>query len=114
MYFTGHTVRAFFLVFFFKDGRRVEDGMYMSRLPLAMRGTESDHKLLPGDFGQDGAAWAAAPVLGGPDDHSWPAPLLLHPCRKIESSFGVATNAGAGSLSIVGRTTDLTLGLTLT
>jgi hypothetical protein len=41
---------------FFKDGRRAEDRLYMSTLPLAIRGTESDHELLPENFSQDGAA----------------------------------------------------------
>jgi hypothetical protein len=58
--------------------------MYMKTLPLAICGTEGDHKLLPVDFGQDGTAWTAALALGGPDDHSWSTCTLLHPCRKIE------------------------------
>jgi hypothetical protein len=56
----------------------------MSTLPLAIRGTEGGHKLFPEDVNEDGAAWTAAQALGGPNDHSWPAPLLLQPCRKIE------------------------------
>ncbi|KAJ8586290.1 hypothetical protein M405DRAFT_883373, partial [Rhizopogon salebrosus TDB-379] len=66
------------------DGRMVSDAMYMRTLPLGICGTEGDLRLLPGDFGHDGAACTAALALGGPDDHSWSAPTLLHPCRKIE------------------------------
>jgi hypothetical protein len=68
---------------FFKDGRRAEDGMYMRTHPLGIRGTGDGHELLRDDFDQDGAAWTAALVFGRPDN-SWPAPLLLHPRRKIK------------------------------
>jgi hypothetical protein len=67
-----------------RDGRSIEDAMYMRTLPLGIRGTEGDLRLLPKDFGHDGAACTAVLELGGPDDHSWSAPTLLHPCRKIE------------------------------
>ena len=67
-----------------RNGRKVEDVMYMRTLPLGIRGTEGDLRFLPKDFGHDGAACTAVLELGGPDDHSWSAPTLLHPCRKIE------------------------------
>jgi hypothetical protein len=102
---------------FFKYGRRAEDGMYMSTLPLAIRSTDldGDHKLLPEDFGLDGAAWTAAVALGRPDDHSCPRLRYYIHAESSSSSVGLTTKVGLASLrSIVGRITDLKLSLTLT
>ncbi|KAJ8580918.1 hypothetical protein M405DRAFT_19531 [Rhizopogon salebrosus TDB-379] len=85
-----------FVVSFFKDGRMAEDGMYMGTLPIGIHGAEGDHKLLPEDFCQDGAAWTAALALGEPDDHSWSAPTLLRPCRKIEFQFWSSAQGWGG------------------
>ncbi|KAJ8585869.1 hypothetical protein M405DRAFT_910426 [Rhizopogon salebrosus TDB-379] len=63
-----------FVVSFFKDGRMAEDGMHTRTLPIGMPGTEGDHKLLPEDFCQDGAAWTAALELGGPGNNQGPPP----------------------------------------
>jgi hypothetical protein len=59
-------------------------------------GLKSDHELLPENFSQDGAAWTAALALGGPDDHSWSAPTLLHPCRKIKFQLWSSDQGGGG------------------
>ena len=39
---------------------RTEGGTVHEHIPLAIRGTEGDHKLFPEDLNEDGAAWTAA------------------------------------------------------
>jgi hypothetical protein len=92
----------------------VSDAMYMRTLPLGIRGTEGDLRLLPKDFGHDGgAARTAVLELGVQTTIHGPHRLYCIRAERSSSSFGVTTKAGAGSLSIVERTTNLTPGLTL-
>jgi hypothetical protein len=64
----------------------------------------------PKDFGHCDAACTAALELGGPDGRRRRYYIRA---ERSSSSFGITAEARAGSLSIVGRTLDLTLGLTL-
>ncbi|KAG2135128.1 hypothetical protein DEU56DRAFT_399535 [Suillus clintonianus] len=74
-----------FTVPIYRNGKRSVDGVYIRSLPLGIRGTEGDIRLVEEDFEDGGVAWEKKLQLGGLDDASSSAPTLSsHPCRKIE------------------------------
>jgi hypothetical protein len=85
-----------FVVSFFKDGRMAEDGMYMGTLPIGIHGAEGDHKLLPEDFCQDGAAWTAALELGGPGTIHGPRRRSYAHAERSRSQFGSSAQGRGG------------------
>lgn len=69
----------------YREGKRYEGGIFIRTLPLGVRGTEGDFRIVEKDFEDGGTAWEKKMQIGGLDDALPSTPLSSsHPCRKIE------------------------------